>query len=216
MKRLIQIVVIVFFLHGCDGVDSGNARVDVEKTKIRPDSIAETQPLSIPSTRDDNLVLSEHQFGHIPLPFPHLEVMASLKENFGGYRVSKEMGQQDGPDFPLYSVKNAHVEMAYFEMDWQDPKKMSAVYVKDPLIKDEYGLAVGDSYAKVKQLRGDLIQVQTDVHMHTYATIDGSNILYEIVSAGEITNTSDSGNRSLTEEQLRHWYIQRIIWRAKL
>lgn len=159
------------------------------------------------------LVISESHFGEIALPFPQNEMIDSLRTSFTQYSVTKEIGQQDGPDFTLYSIQSDVQELAYFEMDWENRLKLNAVYIKAPIIKDEYGLSVGDDYQKIKKHRKGALQLISDYHSHTYVYIAGSNIKYEMVNGSPRPNQSDQLNKALTEEQLMEWRIKQIIWK---
>lgn len=80
-------------------------------------------------------------------------MLNSLKKAFSTYTITKERGQQDGPDFPPYSLKHGTKEVLFFAMEWEDPLTLDRIIVKEPLVKDKYGLKVGDGYDKIKKLR---------------------------------------------------------------
>ena len=124
------------------------------------------------------------------------------------------MGQQDGPDFPLYSIKKDETEICFFSMDSEDTLKLNEIIIKAPFIKDEYGLKVGDEYQKINELRKAEIKTYTDYHQHKYAYIDESNILYEISNTDSLSETVDLENPKFTEAQLEDWTIEYIIWRS--
>lgn len=41
-------------------------------------------------------------------------MLTDLQNAFKGWTVTKEVGQQDGPDFPLYSIKTGNNESAFW------------------------------------------------------------------------------------------------------
>ena len=165
------------------------------------------------STDLDTITLYESRIDDINLPFPRQEMLTQLQESFEGLTVTKERGQQDGPDFPLYSLKDGDEEILFFGMDWEDTLKLNTVYVKQPLVKDEYGLIVGDGYQKIKDSRNGEVKTVTDFHQHTYAYVEGSNIKYVISGDVYLPDTVDFENLKFTEEQIKDWTIEYLIWR---
>jgi hypothetical protein len=134
----------------------------------------------------DTIMLYEDRINGIRLPFERKEMLVELQEKFGGYTVAKAIGQQDGPDYPYYSVMDNDISLASFAMDASDTLKLERLYVEHPAIKDEYGITVGDAYAKIKDLRNGVAKISTDPHhQHTVLYFDGSNIMYEI--SGELS-----------------------------
>lgn len=99
-------------------------------------------------------------------------------------------------------------------MDWEDTLKLNEIYIKVPVIKDQYGLKVGDGYQKIKNLRHAGLKTYTDYHQHTYAFFKTSNILYEISGDVFLPDTIDFDDLKLTEEQMKDWTIEYIIWRV--
>jgi hypothetical protein len=79
--------------------------------------------------------------------------------------VSKETGQQNVPDFPLYSVKREQREILFFSMDSEDIFLLNNIYIKDTLIRDVYGLKVGDSYNTIVNKRGKEFKNYTNYHL---------------------------------------------------
>ena len=169
-------------------------------------------PIAQPQTYEP-LVLKENGLNNIALPFKRKDMLSTLSKLFADFQVTKEMGQQDGPDFPLYSVKDQETELVFFGMDWEDTLKLDRIYIKVPLIIDEYGLKVGDNYQDIKALRQDSIKTFTDYHQHTYVYSDSSNIFYEIWGQATIPDTADFENLHFTEEQIKDWKIEYVIWR---
>ena len=163
--------------------------------------------------KKDSITIYEDRIGNIPLPFPKREMLDELKQSFKTFTIVKEMGQQDGPDFPLYALKRGDKELGYFSMDYEDSLKLNEVYIQDAMAKDEYGLRVGDGYQKIKKLRGGEIKTYTNYHQHTFAYIENSHIFYEIFGDALIDDTIDVEEIEFTEAQLKDWKIEYIIWR---
>ena len=210
MPIVFRMLLITLTLFGCSEADNSTTQNDSVSTT---ESVARTALARSAANSVTNLVIAEHRLGEIPLPFPQSEMIVPLTAAFDNYSVSKEIGRQDGPDFPLYSIKINGLELAYFKMDWQHTLKLNAVYIKDAFIEDQYGLAVGDDYQQILKLREGVIDTGANYHMHTYAQIKGSNIMYEISDDSPSGNTLDLKNTKLTAEQLSNWRITQIIWR---
>ncbi|MTI30863.1 DUF1131 family protein [Xanthovirga aplysinae] len=211
MKNLFKILITSSILFAC-GVEQkkDNKKIPAEKSLSKTTEIEDedsTEALL------DSITIYENRINEIPLPFPRKEMLEKLKKSFIQLGVTKEIGQQDGPDFPLYSLKNGETEICFFAMDWEDTLNLNKIYIKDALIKDEYGLKVGDSYQKIKKLRKGEIKTYTDYHLHTVAYFDNSNLSYEISGEASIPDTIDIKNLKLTEKQLKDWTIEYIIWR---
>lgn len=157
--------------------------------------------------------LNENSIYGLLIPFKRIEMLDQIKTAFSGYEITKEMGQQDGPDFPLYSVKKGNNEILFFSMDWEDTLKLNEVYIKSSEVADEYGLKVGDGYQDIKSKRNKPIKTFTNYHQHTYAYTDSSNIMYEISGDVFLPDTIDFENLKFTEEQIKDWTIEYVIWR---
>ncbi len=163
--------------------------------------------------KEGKITIYENRIQDIMLPFEKEEMLQQLKKTFSNMSVTKKMGQQDGPDFPLYELKKGTDNVCFFRMDSEDTLKLNDVYIKESLIKDQYGLCVGDKYQKIKELRKGKVKTYTDYHQHTYAYLDKSNIMYEISGDLSLPDTVDIENLKLTEDQIKDWIIEYIIWR---
>jgi hypothetical protein len=49
----------------------------------------------------DSIILYEDRIKGVPLPFPAREMLADLTREFTWLQVTKETGQQDGPDLSI-------------------------------------------------------------------------------------------------------------------
>src|SRR5688500_9152166 len=87
----------------------GSAVESNESDTLRTNTVAQAAP-------GDTIILYEDRIETIRLPFEKKEMLAELKNEFAGMTVTKEMGQQDGPDFPLYSVNAGDNDICFFAM----------------------------------------------------------------------------------------------------
>jgi hypothetical protein len=141
-------------------------------------------------------------------------VLADLTKEFTTLKVTKETGQQDGPDFPLYSIHDSRkTQICFFAMDPEDTLQLNEVYIRDRSISDQFGLRVGDDYRKIKKLRKQNAQNYTDLHQHTFVYFDNSKIMYEITGSVFLPDSVDFDNLKFTEEQIKDWKIEYLIWR---
>lgn len=161
------------------------------------------------------VVLFEDRLGKVSLPFEHKEMLGELQKDLSDFSVTKEMGQQDGPDFPLYVIRNGEVQVGFLGMDWEDTLKLTEISVEQADIKDEYGVKVGDTYSKVSQLRKVTGKNYTDYHYHTYVYWEGSNILYELSGDPAMPDTADVETLHFADEQMQDWTVERIVWRKQ-
>ncbi|MBB6458991.1 DUF1131 family protein [Flammeovirga kamogawensis] len=203
MKVYLYVLIVLSFL----GCSSKNKKETVTKNNHDKEVITETNDIK----RIDKLY--EHSIYGLKTPFEHTEMLGQIRKAFPQYKTSKIIGRQDGPDFPLYVVKNREEEVLLFSMDWKDTLKLNSIYVRTSEIIDEYGLKVGDGYHEIKSKRNQLIKTTMDYHQHTYAYVDGSNIMYEITGDVSLPDTVNIEDVKFTEEQLKDWKIESIIWR---
>lgn len=204
------IIILCCLLVSCG---QGTRKNKAETPGQEVDSPPEDQRPKTEQDKKDSIILYEDHMGDIPLPFPKREMLNELRQAFASLVVQKEIGEQDGPDFPLYSLKGDDGEIAYFSMHHEDTLQLIEVHIGDPRVKDEYGLRVGNTYQKIRQLREGKLKTYTDYHQHTYAYFDNSPISYEISGDDMIANTVDQEDITFTEEQMQDWTIQFIIWR---
>ncbi|MDB5258699.1 MAG: hypothetical protein JWM14_3394 [Chitinophagaceae bacterium] len=164
-----------------------------------------------------DLILYEDSLNSIGLPLEKQEMLGLLKERLKPYTVKKEIGQQDGPDFPLYSVIKNKEELLFFAMNSEDTLHLDELYIKSPLVTDIYGLRVGDDYDSIIKKRKRNFKQYTNHHHHTYLYQDNSNISYEISGNGNesLPGDEDLENIQFTEAVLKNWKIEYVIWRNK-
>ena len=181
-----------------------------------PSAIQTSKDSAVSAINADTIVLHEKSLNGILLPFPRKEMITLLQEKFSGFTVTKETGQQDGPDYLFYSVMDKDTGICSFTMDAEDTLKLDRIYIEHPTIKDQYGLKVGDDYSKIKSLRKNTAKTYTNPHhQHTFVYFDNSNIMYEISGDVFLPDTVDLENLSFTEEQIKDWTIDYVIWQTK-
>jgi hypothetical protein len=140
-------LLIVSVLFSCSrGTTNSHETVD---SNLMADSVSGKRHSGLKKIAQDSLVLYERGINNLTLPLERREVLPDLRNAFVGLTVTKEIRQRDGPDFLLYSINDEIGEICFFAMDSEDTLKLREVHIKTPLVKDQYGLRVGDGYQKI-------------------------------------------------------------------
>jgi len=163
------------------------------------------------------MILYESSLGKIEMPIGLDLFLSKLQKNYS-YQVSKEIGQQDGPNYPYIKIENKDkTPLIYINYDGDKPDQLNDIHVLDSSITDEYGVKVGMNYDDVIKLRGNRFSNQSDYHHHTYLYDTTSSIFYEITGNFEVTEEmlESIENMVLNEEQLQKCSVARIIWRER-
>lgn len=161
----------------------------------------------------DPVVLSESKINDIALPFPLKDMTEDLASLFHDCSIKKEVGEQDGPDFPLYSIKCAGKQIGFFAMHDTDTLTLDDIYIKDSIIADQYGLRVGDDLSSIKKNRGSGLIGFDPYHLHMYYYFADSRISYELVGRLRTFDVEDVADIVIEEKDIADWKIQYIIWR---
>ena len=151
------------------------------------------------------MVLHENRLGDFPLAQGMRITIPLLRASFPAYGVERKIGQQDGPDYVYFELSESDAARISLETLDEDATRLARVIVDSARVPDQYGLRVGMPYLSIKQARPGL-RLTTE-HYHTYVTIKGSNIVYEI--AGEFDGVD---RQHYSERDVRDWRITRIIW----
>jgi len=159
------------------------------------------------------VVLSESKINDIDLPFPLKDMTYDLKSLFYDCSITKEIGKQDGPDFPLYSIKCADNEIGFFAMHDTDTLTLNNIYIKDSIIQDQYAIRVGDDFSKIKDKRGTGKIGFDPYHFHMYYYFENSKISYELTGELKGFDADNAVDIVIEEKDISDWKIEYIIWR---
>ena len=159
-------------------------------------------------------ILTETKLGAIDLFELNGEnIITNLQGEFLDLEITKQVGQQDGPDFIFYSLSKKKEELAYVSMDSEDSNQVQSLTILSAEIVDVYGLKVGMSADKLSSTRNSII-FNADLHMNIYAKVKNSNILYRL--SGDLINLNDSTyvseNYSVENWQTSKMKIESISW----
>lgn len=209
MRRL-ALVYFALFSISCQTGSNGDDKSAVASSYSQAMAIDNSKLTK--SLNADTIILYEDRIKGIGLPFDKRDMLEDLKEQFDGYTIVREMGQQDGPDFPLYTMSDKGQAVCFFELDFEDTLKLNRIVVRKPIIKDQYGIKVGDNFQKIKKLREGDIKLYTNYHQHTYASLDSSRIKYQIDGYISLPDSVDIVDLKLTDDQVKDWIVEYIIW----
>ena len=162
-------------------------------------------------------ILTETKLGAIDLFELNGEnIITNLQGEFLDLEITKQVGQQDGPDFIFYSLSKKKEELAYVSMDSEDSNQVQSLTILSAEIVDVYGLKVGMSADKLSSTRNSII-FNADLHMNIYAKVKNSNILYRL--SGDLINLNDSTyvseNYSVEYWQTSKMKIESISWQKE-
>lgn len=214
MKTLI-ICTAFAILIGCNS-NSVKEQVNSNTSDTISELVVETDSLELTNDSSEFLntvVLSESKINEIDLPFPSKDMTKDLEFLFRDCSIKKEVGKQDGPDFPLYSINCADKEIVFFAMDDTDTLTLNNIYIKDSIIKDQYGLKVGDDFLKIKDNRGKGEIVFDPYHFHMYYYFENSKVSYELTGELRTFDVDDFSDIVIEEEDISDWKIEYIIWK---
>ncbi len=143
-------------------------------------------------------------------------ISTELQSEFPNSNIEKELGQQDGPDFVLYSLSTDNKEILYTSMLPEDSTVLNSITFLSPNIKDIYGQTVGTAAQQIIESRSN-INFYADVHQNIYAKAENSNIEYRL--RGNLKELNDgtyfSEDHTIEKSQVYDMFVEHIIWHKK-
>lgn len=156
--------------------------------------------------KNSELILTEKTFGRFNLKKGMILEESEIKIAFSDFEISKNIGEQDGPNYYIYNIGND----AILATTDTENNALSEVWIEEKSeISDQYGIKTGMTYNDINKRRPDM-NISTD-HNHIYLHKTGSNIAYEI-SLGNY-NGPDKEEYSLEEIKNNNSKVVRIIWK---
>ena len=157
-----------------------------------------------PITKTTKLVLDENSLGDFKISKETLLSEEKLQKAFPNYKVTKKIGQQDGPNFNLYELGSDAMLMTQktstnnlFKI-WCDHNSK---------IVDEYGVAVETSFEELIKKRPNL--KHTTEQFKTYLYQENSNICYQI----QLLNYNSPDKKEYSIEEIKDSKVIAIIWK---
>jgi hypothetical protein len=193
---------LIFFLYACSTRNSDS----VDKS----DSVLAKRELK-PST----ILLTESELGKMELDkLSKVNLIGEVNTHFPQFQVSKELGQQDGPNFDLYEITEKKERIFFIAMKYDNESLVDYLTIESRMIEDVYGLRVGSTTSQILKNRPDL-EFFADLHFNVYAASKGSRIQYRL--KGDLLSLNDSTfvaeDFSVSEWQVEAMEIEYLIWR---
>ena len=163
----------------------------------------------------NKILLTESKLGNLNLmDLKDENIEEKIKSAFPDFQLIKSIGQQDGPDFNLYKINHLKQDIFLIWMDSYDSNVVQEILTKNKIIKDEYGMFVGQSIDSVLIKRPEL-NFHSDLHYNIYATEKSSNIAYRLTGNFKSLNETEfvSADYSVEKWQIKGMTIEYLIWR---
>uniref|UniRef100_UPI00260DC5A3 hypothetical protein n=1 Tax=uncultured Aquimarina sp. TaxID=575652 RepID=UPI00260DC5A3 len=141
-------------------------------------------------------------------------IKRELELTFPKFKVQKEIGQQDGPNFNLYEVTYLNEQIFFVSMDSYDSNIVQDLSTKHVKIKDEYDVSIGLTVDSLIINRPNL-SFRADLHYNIYASQKNSKIEYRL--KGNLKTLNDSlitaDDYSVKKWQIEGMTVEYLIWR---
>lgn len=160
-------------------------------------------------------LLTENQLGDLELnKLTENNMLTEIKSVFPNFKVTKTVGQQDGPDFNIYQVTHSKQEIFFISMDSYDTLVVQYLWTKNKIIVDEHGVAVGQTIESALEKRPTL-KFHSDLHQNIYASDKNSKIEYRLTGNFKSLNDSTffADDYSVEKWQTKGMEIEYLIWR---
>ncbi len=208
MRIFLAVMVVGFIIGACS---QSSEPVSVESEEISEVAIDKITKVEA-DEKINRIELKENNINGVDLPLNREMSLDQLVAAFKGYQVTKEIGMQDGPDFPLYSVKSNDQEILFFKLNDEDTLKLDQIIVKTDTVQDEYGIRVGMTYADVRSRRGEEFELFVGDHWHTYMTYENSNVYYDVIANIDETDSEVMGTTLTKDQVLAEGKVKYLYW----
>lgn len=196
IKVLITLSIFIIFL-SCKKSD---------QTKSKDSFSIEEKSQEKSSENSNMLILTENTLGDLKLekgmPLDELKI----KKLFNNLSVSKNIGEQDGPNYFYYKIGTE----AILTTPNTENEILSQLWINEKSkVSDEYGIKLGMIYSDIEKRRTNM-NISTE-HYHIYLYKEGSNIVYEM--SLENYNGPDKEEYSLEDIKNNNSKVVSIIWK---
>jgi len=155
-----------------------------------------------------NIILSENRFASMVMSSQETWPEKELAAQLSGFVLTKDIGQQDGPEFLYFDVKLNDKHVAAINMNADKSNQIANIVVSDTNFTDDFGVRLGMTVKEVLALRPNS-KHKTDKHMHTHLYTERSHVLYEVSGDFEGPDRQD-----FKFEEIENWRVDRLIWVA--
>lgn len=155
--------------------------------------------------KKNKLILTEKTFGEFNLKKGMTLEESEIKKAFSDFEVSKNIGEQDGPNYFYYKIGTE----AILTTPNTESDTLSQVFINEQSkVIDEYGIKLGMKYSDIEKKRPNM-NISTE-HYHIYLYKEGSNIAYEI--SLENYNGPDKDEYTLDDIKNYSAKVVSLIW----
>ncbi len=130
----------------------------------------------------------------------------SLQTAFPNYKITSEVGLQDGPDYHYFEVikDSTNINFIMSELDGCLVNETTTT----TNFPDIYGVKIGMTYEEVKKLRPE-ISHKTNYHFHTVLSVPNSNLKYEISGT-----FGGSDKQDFIYDEVKKWKVTQFLVRS--
>lgn len=193
--KILFLLSILMIISSCK-TDNKSKDSITKEVKVQEESIQKV----------NKLILTENTFGKLKLEKGIPLEESKIKELFVDFSVSKNIGEQDGPNYYYYEIGTE----ATLTTPNTESETLSQVWInKNSKVSDEYGIKLGMTYIDINKKRPNM-SISTE-HYHIYLHKEGSNIAYEM-SLGNYEGP-DKEEYSLDDIKNSNSKIISIIWK---
>lgn len=168
------------------------------------------------SNQEPKFLLSGGFLGDLDLiSLKHDRLKDQILEVFPNFTIEKNIGQQDGPDYIFYSVKDQGDELFVVRLDGNDSTLIDEVWISSSRIEDQNGLSIGSKLEDLQKEIKDL-RLNADFHQNVYASAPFSRLSYRLkVRSFQMLNDSTmlASDFSVKFWQIGNCEVEYIIWR---
>lgn len=197
-----SIILLTLVLLSCNQTSSSDTKTIESSSEIKKVELNE-------------ILLTETKLGDLELDkLNENNILPGIKSKFPDFLITKTVGQQDGPDFNLYQVSHYEQEIFFISMDSYDTTLVQDFWTNNKIIKDEYGITVGQKIEFALEKRPTL-KLHSDLHQNIYATEKNSKIEYRLTGNFKTLNdtTFFADDYSVERWQTEGMEIEYLIWR---
>lgn len=197
-----SILLLTLIFISCNQTNSRDTKTKESNLEINKEEMSE-------------ILLTETKLGDLELnKLTEKNMLTEIKSAFPDFKVTKTVGQQDGPDYNLYQITRSKQEIFFISMDSYDTLVVQDFWTNNKIIQDEYGVTVEQKVESVLEKRPTL-KFHSDLHQNIYATEKNSKIEYRLKGNFKTLNdtTFSADDNSVEKWQTEGMEIEYLIWR---
>lgn len=197
-----SIIILTLIFFSCNPTGSSDNKIYIDSSEVKEINLTE-------------ILLTETRLGDLELEnLKEKNILTEIHSNFPDFQITKKVGQQDGPDYSYYEVTHLGQELFFISMDSYDTSLVQDLWTNNKIIKDEYGITVGQKIENALKNRPTL-KFHSDLHYNIYASDKNSKIEYRLTGYFKpLSDTAFVTKDYLVEKwQTTGMTIEYLIWR---